>query len=977
MQIYTYQKLLWTSALSLLIWINAYAQERNTSERATESASDNPLPGVADSLQKIVIGYGTQKQSYLTGSTSSVSVEKMSMQPAADIGNMLQGRVPGLIASGSNQPGSSAFIHVRGFNSFGSNNPLFIVDGMQTTNLNTLNPNDIESLQVLKDVSSAAIYGGRAANGVILITTKKGKPGKTTISYDGYYGISSLTHYPDVANAAELGQILWKQYEGAGVPPNHAQYGNGPEPVIPDYILADSEGGLFEGDPAVDPDLYNYNEDNFYQIVRANKEGTDWFDEITRTAPVMNHNLSASGGNERAVYNLSLGYYDEQGVLKYTFYNRYSARVNSAFNLTDHIRIGETLYGALSKDKEAGDDSEAGQWSQAYRMHPIVPVYDIKGNFAGSRAPGTGYGRNPLAQLYRSRDNINEDARFLGSIYAEADFLKAFKFRTSFGLDYNNYHNTHLRDIDPENAEGTFSSSQYTNSGHDYRWTFTNTLNYTKDFGPHVFNVLLGTESIEAGSENTGSFEDYSPSPVDKRFFGTDSVQRNYSSSSFRTSLSSFFGRLNYSFSDKYLLNVTLRRDGSSKFVKTTRYDYFPSVSAGWRISQEAFMQGIPWLNELKLRAGYGVVGNSEMSAYSFYDITGYGTEKRINTVSEWEKVAGINGGIDFTVFGGKLEMSLDVYDKRTLYPLVPVSLPTVGGFSTTRYINVDNTHIQNKGFDFSLTHSGTTAGRALSYTLNMFFTQYKNKVVGESVDFYMNKTRQGNVSKVISGEPLGQFYGYVIDGFFQNQEEVASGPDQAEKEVGKWRWKDINEDGVINADDMTFMGSPHPKFQSAFNVDLAYKNFDLNMFFFWNYGNQIYNNVKWFTDFNSYQGNRSEKMLIDSWSPGYRDASLPRLDINDNYSNSRPHNYFVEPGSYFRAKTMQLGYTLPDKMLSNYGISNLRVYLQAQNLFTITNYTGPDPDLLSVGRDGQDLGIDHGRVPTPLQMLGGLSLDF
>ncbi|WP_345243311.1 TonB-dependent receptor [Nibrella saemangeumensis] len=995
------------NAVLVFSFVGYEPQEITVGDRSTLNVRMNT--DVKSLNEVVVVGYGTQKKADLTGSVASVDVEQMLTKPAADVSNMLQGRVAGVVASGSNQPGGEGYIRIRGLNSFGSNNPLIIIDGVQTTSTNSLNPNDIESMNILKDASSAAIYGARGAGGVIIITTKKGKANKTRIAYDGFYGESKVGRVPEMLNTGELGELLWKQQLGAGITPNHSQYGKGASPVIPDYVLAGSSGGLMEGNAAVDPSRYNYDQSGFYQIVRANKEGTDWFREMTQAAPVQSHNISASGGTDRSVYSLSLGYYNEAGLQKYTFYDRYSARVNSEFKLTNRIRFGETLFGSFRKRRGSGDNDEGSPWSQAYRMPSIIPVYDIMGNFAGSKAPGTGNGQNPVAVLYRNRNNGETDVRLLGSVYAEVDILKDLRFRSNFGIDYNNNYSMAFRHVNPEHSEGNFQTNYQVRSGYQYRWTFTNTLNYDKSFGVHNVKLLAGTESVEFKREQLGGDRSGYYPFTDESFWvldrGNPIGQNNFSQIG-TEALYSLFGRVDYSYNGKYLLNATLRRDGSSKFARDVRYGNFPSLSVGWRISQEPFMQDVKFISDLKLRAGYGVVGNDQIDgnnqysfyrsdpSRSFYDITGantstapgYDLDRKGNPASKWEETSTLNGGLDLSLLNGALEMNLDVYSKKTSDLLVQLPRPGAEGDFSAPFVNIGNT--QNKGVDLMLTYRGRALSNDLQYSVSTNFSAYRNKVVSQGVDFFTNSVRYGQVSRTLSGEAIGQFYGYVIDGFFNSTAEVMAAPTQpginktteanAQRSVGRWRYKDLNGDGVINANDRTFIGSPHPKFQMGYTLDAAYRNFDINMFFFWNYGNQIYNNTKWWTDMNgSFAGNRSKKMLYDSWTPENMNASLPKLDANDNVTSTVPNSYYVESGSYFRAKTVQLGYTIPATMLSRLGVSRCRLYVQGQNLFTITKYTGPDPDLLDVGRGDIGLGVDHGRVPNPRQILGGINLVF
>ena len=955
----------------------------------------------------VVVGYGVQKKADLTGSVATVDMQQLLTRPAADVTNMLQGRVAGVVASGSNQPGGEGYVRIRGINSFGNNSPLIIIDGVQTTSTNSLNPNDIESMNILKDASSAAIYGARGAGGVIIITTKKGKANSTRINYDGFYGVSQVTRYPDMLNSKELGQLIWAQQRGAGITPRSTQFGNGPEPVIPDYILAGSSGGLFEGNPTVDPARYSFEQANFYQIVKANKQGTDWFRELTQQAPTQSHNISASGGSDRAVYSLSLGYYNEAGLQKYTYYDRYSLRANSEFKLGKKIRFGETLFGSFRNRKGSTDNDEGSPWSQAYRMQPIVPVYDIMGNFAGSKAPGTGNGQNPVAILYRQRRNADKDIRFLGSLYAELDILKNLRFRTNFGIDYNNNFQKVFTNINPEHSEGGFNTSLAVRSNYFYRWTFTNTLNYDKSFGKHNVKALAGMEAMDYQFEQiSGDRVGYYPF-TEESFWVLDRGQpvgQNNASAINVESLYSTFGRVDYSYDGKYLFNATVRRDGSSKFAKEVRYGIFPSVSAGWRISQENFLKSWRSLTDLKIRAGYGVVGNDQIDANnqftfyrsdpqrSFYDlngantstIPGYDLDRKGNPQSKWEETATLNAGLDLAMFNGAFEMNLDLYQKKTSDLLVQVPRPGTEGDFNAPFVNIGNT--ENKGIDLLLTYRGKVDQLGYSFSTN--FSAYRNRVSSPGVDFFTNQVRYGQISRTLTGQPIGQFFGYVIEGFFDNVAEVMSAPTQpginksteanAALSVGRWRYKDANGDGVINANDRVFIGSPHPKFQMGFNMDFNYKNFDLTTFFFWNYGNQIYNNTKWWTDMNgAFAGNRSKKMLYDSWTPENPNASLPKLDVNDNVNSTVVNTYYVESGSYFRAKTVQLGYTVPNELAQKLGMTRCRVYVQGQNLFTITQYTGPDPDLLDVGRGDIGLGVDHGRVPNPRQLLLGVNVSF
>ncbi|MEP7145035.1 MAG: TonB-dependent receptor [Ferruginibacter sp.] len=991
------------------------------------------LKSTTSSLNEVVVtGYTTQRKKDITGSVSVVNAKELVANPGSNVESLLQGKASGVTVGTSGVPGAGASIRIRGFTTFNQNEPLYVVDGARVGSITDLNPNDIESLQVLKDGSSAAAYGAAAANGVIIITTKKGK-GKPRINYDSYYGVQSITKKYDLLNTQEYGQYLLALQKGippiAGQPAptswNLGQYNGGltatATPVIPEYILAGTSSGVQAGNPDANPDKYlldlnDVNGAGTYLIVAANKGGTDWMDAITQAAPMQNHNISMSGGSETGNYLLGLNYFNQEGIIDYTGYKRYSLRANTNFVIKNKVRVGENLQLSYIDKHGFTNQDEGNAISMAYRMQPIVPVYDIKGNFAGTRGSNLGNASNPYANLYRGKDNKDKKVGILGSAYAEVDILKYFTLKTVIGLDYGSSNYYYFNVPAYENAEGRGGTGQFgTGQSYDYQLTWYNTLSFHKSFfEKHDVRALLGTEMVEGGGRGVNGSTDNFFS-FDRNFWQVNSglnTTPHGDSYEYRYRKSSpVIAKVDYNYGDKYLLSGSYRRDGSSNgFGPNFKYGNFTSVSAGWRVTEESFLHGaLSWLNDLKLRVGYGILGNDNtpdfgfISTYAFagsagYPIDGSNTsftqglrQQRIgNPNIKWEQSATTNVGLDATLFNNKINVVIDVYNRKTTDLLYSRQLdPILYGNVDRQATNIGD--MTNKGIDLGINYK-TSVNKDLRIDAGLTFSLYRNKV-GQIADpfFEGNRSRIDPFNRSVSGRPISSFYGYLIDGFFQTQAEVDA-LDQANKGIGKWRYKDITgpngkPDGKITPDDRAFMGNPHPDFTSGINVNVAYKNFDFSAFLYWKAGGEIVNYVRYWTDFNTFQGNRDRRVLYDSWTPDKRDAKLPVLDASDGASGQVPVSYYVEPGGYLRLKNLSIGYSLPAKVLKNVGIDRLRIYVQAQNLFTITNYTGLDPEITTqqVGRgdyraarsDANSLGVDYGNFPTPRIITGGINLTF
>jgi len=972
-------------------------------------------PDVVGVDEVVVVGYGTQQKKSLTGSVASVTADELRAVPSANAASRLQGRVAGVTITNDNSPGGDVSVRIRGYGTINNNDPLYVIDGVPTTGgLSRINPNDIESMTVLKDASSAAIYGVRAANGVVIITTKRGKAGKPKVSFDARYGVQRTINKLDLLNTQEYGDLVWQvaandsYLSGTTVIPNHPQYGSGASPQIPDYIIPTF---AFEGEANTDPSTYN-NDDTagvLNLITRANKQGTDWYDEIFDPAPIQEYNLGISGGTDKSNYAISLGYLNQDGVVIHTGFERYTMRSNVDTQITDWLKIGQSLsVGYTKRTGSYGTNNDEGNAvSQAYRMQPIVPVYDIMGNFAGTKAAGTGNGANPVANLTRDKDDWGTDLRVLGNSYMEVKLMKDLTFKTLGGIDLNNGRskNYTIRNIEFAEAIATNSLSEY--HGYTLQWNWANTLNYNKTINnTHYINVLLGSEAVSNKYEefNAGRSKFFSDD-VDYRYLDAGEGDQTNSGYANDWKTFSYFGRLNYDYMHKYLLEAVVRRDASSRFGAANRWGTFPAFSAGWRISEESFMGDVPWLDDLKLRAGWGQNGNDRIGDYdsytvystnritSFYSVGGSNTSTSAGFVAsglgnpevKWETTTTTDIGLDLTILENRLEVNFDWYNKKTADMLYPVSLPSTYGNAIRPSVNIGD--MKNTGVDLMVTYHGKV-GKDFLFNVRANASHYKNELVklndnaGEVL--WGPALRQYNYTRSEAGHPISSFYGYEVVGIFNSQAEADGWATFGEyNKPGRFKFKDQNGDGKITPeDDRTYIGSPHPDLTYGLSLDLTYKNWDMTMFFQGSLGNDLINYVNRWIDFNNFAGNRSKKRLYESWTAArYANGdkiSLPIAESNDETSQN-PNSFFVEDGSYFRMKDLQLGYTLPSRIANRWGIDRLRVYFQATNLFTITDYSGLDPEIRDTSTDRPDtrLGIDEGIYPTAQTFMFGVNLNL
>jgi len=948
---------------------------------------------VGELNEVVVTGYSSQRRKDITGSVAVVDMENLTKSSPGSAQQALQGMASGVNVINSGVPGTSSKIFVRGVTSFGNTDPLVIVDGIEQ-NLNNINANDIESIQVLKDAGAAAIYGVRGANGVIVVTTKKGKVGAPVISYEGYYGMQyPLPGNPyDVLNSEDWMKVYNIAYPGGEL------FKNG----MPDYTYRGPNGaGVgMEGDPAVDPSLYFYEPKNTgqnYIIQKVNKTGEDWFHNIFKRAPTMSHSINASGGTEKSKYLFGLGYVNQQGTMIETFEKRYTARVNTEFKIKNNIRVGENASVIYRQVPNL-----SGPMTAAFRMVPLVPLKDIAGNWAGTfGGPDLGVIGQPVAvQTRNTQKDLNSTWYIIGNAYAEVDFLKNFMARTSIGYNVSNSYSQNFTATETENIEkSTQDNALSVSSNYGSTMTWTNTLSYNNTFDKHGVNVLIGSEAIEyTGRGVTGESrrffsEDFNYLVLDN---GTTNISNGSSISS--NSLFSLFGRVDYSYNDRYLLGATLRRDGSSRFGPDKRYGVFPSFSLGWRLSEENFLKDVIWLDDLKLRGSYGVLGSQNNVSgdnsfflyasglgSTYYDITGSSTsvvqgfaQSRIgNLATSWEENIVSNLGFDATLLNNKIDVSVEYYKKKIRGLLFSQPLPAVIiGDATAPTVNIGD--IQNSGIDATLRYRGKI-NDDFHFSTGLNITSYKNEVVDIPDPGYFYSASQygiGSIARNEEGHPVSSFYGYKIVGLFNSTEEVAAAPTQNGAAPGRFRYQDTDKDGAITAEDRVHLGHPNPDFTYGLNVGLDYKGFDLSGVFYGSQGNELFNSVKAYTHFMQAYKEQKSNALLKAWTPENTNTTVPKIETAGSFStNQTSTDYYIEDGSYFRLKSLIVGYTVNPSLLQEVGISKIRIYAHASNVFTATKYSGLDPEL---GGSSSSFGIDYGGYPNnEFSLLFGLNISF
>ncbi|GAA4800678.1 TonB-dependent receptor [Olivibacter ginsenosidimutans] len=901
----------------------------------------------------VVVGYGTQKRSDLTGSVASLPKEALNQQ-VSSFERLLQGAVPGVqITQTSGQPGSPVSVRIRGGNSItAGNEPLYVVDGFPIYNnngdasagvasgpninaLSGLNPSDIESIDVLKDASATAIYGSRGANGVVLITTKKGKAGRNVVTYDGSYGVQRVGNKVDVLTDAKQWALL----------KNDARVNAGKSPYYSDEELANLSGG------------------------------TDWQEAAFRTAPAQNHQLTILGGDEKTHYTVSGNYYKQEGVLLNTDFERISGRLNLDRQVSTKFKVSANFTASKTNAQIAEDNIVRS----LLLMPPTVPIWDANGAYTYQSAFETPLG-NPIATLTQETNQSNT-SRILGNAYGEYQIADGLTAKISFGADIinnkeNRYIPTTLYQGANSNATGTAAVGAKTVSS----WLNENTLSYVKTFGEkHTINAVIGfTQQAYRAETVTAGSQGFSTEQLTYNDLGSGVVYTKPTSGSSEWALNSFLARVNYSLDDKYLFTVTARADGSSRFGANHRWGYFPSAAFAWNASKERFLNLPDVINNLKLRLSAGLTGNQEIGVYQslstlasstyFFGgatVIGYAPNRIGNPDLGWESTAQYDAGIDIALANSRFTFTVDAYYKHTSDLLLDVPLPYTTGQSTSLQ---NYGKVSNKGLEFAL-NSQNTSG-AFNWSSALTFSLNRNKVLslGEGVESIIS-----GVSIAQVGQPLGSFYGLKTNGIFQLSDDIANLPVYLTKnQPGDQRYVDKNGDNVITTSgDRFILGNAQPKFLGGLSNNLSYKNVDLNILFQGSYGNKIFNQNKQQLEILSGQQNASITAL-DRWTPENQGNVIPRAYEDPAAEAS---DRYVEDASYLRLKNLTIGYTFPLHLLSTTSNAKLRIYVAAQNLITWTNYTSYDPEVSKNGQSTLTQGIDYGVYPNAKLFTGGINL--
>ena len=978
------------SAILIVSYTGFMTQQ--VSVKADQSVSISLVSTDTNLDDVIVTGYSRQSKRNVTGAVSTVSSDVVAQTPVADVGSVLQGRVAGVSVDEQGGPGATSVIRIRGFGSNGNNDVLYVIDGVQVRGgSNLVNPNDIETITVLKDPSNTALYGAQGGNGVIVITTKMGKKAAAPkLEYNTYGSFETPTKYPKSLIPQQYANAYWGYLKNSNLALSNLFYGSGATPVLPDYII--ERKGLpvltaAEGSAAVNPALYNLSN---YRILKTNKDGTDWFGALLDQSFSHNHQLTLSGATDKSSYSLGMGYLNNEGTLLGTYFTRYSIRVNTEFRPVKWLKIGENMQFSYTQGAGVsnGNHNPQGLIADLYRRSPLIPIYDITGNYSGPKDfadtkalhPG---GNNPVLGQNTGRDNSKGyNAGVIGSAYVDIEPMKNLIFETKVGVQFYPYSYRFFIDTFPQNVYSA-PYNQFTEGGGystDLRWT--NKVSYDIKFkNIHSISAFAAYEASKATSRsNQGTVTNllYTTQGYLNLSNGDFNPVAPMVGSNGSENSTSVFGNINYILMDKYLFSFVARRDGSSKFGPLSRYGNFYSYSGGWRISKEKFMQRFTWLSDLKLRAAYGENGNNAIPAdlyedryttsgyvnYSSYDLngtnnsafTGAGLYQLGNPKIHWETNKTTNIGFD-AMFQNKFSVAFSWFNRVTKDLLAVPPVTGLRGDALAPYENI--MQFSNKGIELELGYRNRIG--QVSYDMNFNVATYKNNVDYISSD--PTAHIDGNayapthfaLTRSVVDMPVSSFFGFIQDGIFQSADDytkngVMHNGLTAATAAGHFKFRDINNDKKINDDDRTFIGNPHPKFSYGYNLNLNYKNFDMGIFLQGVSGNKIFNYWRVNSVFPGATGEGSD----DTWSPTNTGAKLPIWNSTTS-DDIKPSSFFVEDGSYLRLKSLQFGYTFH----ATKAFSKMRFYIQGFNLATFTKYTGIDPEI-SIG-NATNYGVDFG----------------
>lgn len=910
----------------------------------------------------VVVGYQTVRKADLTGAVSVMNMKEPLSENSGNIMNSMAGKLPGVNVVPDAAPGGTGSIRVRGMSTANSSNdPLYIIDGVATDNINCINPSDIETMQVLKDAASASIYGSRAANGVIVITTKHGKGDRMTINVNYAASAQTVAKRYDMLSADQWGVAYWAASKNSNIAPSHVLYGNGEVPVLQPFVAGNT----------------NYPTAN-----------TDWQDQVYHTAWTNNLTASISNNTEKGSVMFSMNYINQNGNIIDTFYERYSARINSQYHFNKYITVGENLMIARWTNRGVDVAGDRGIPFTAMSQHPALPVRGLNGDWTLPKSLIASDLANPVQLINNTKDNNLSSWRILGNAYLEVKPIEGLAIKTNIGIEHSQYFNLTLgRVTNPGDVNSV--SSVY---GQGDTWTWTNTANYNKTFADkHHLTVLLGTEAIGY------TFKDLSASRTGYEFEDTDFMQigsgtgnRDNGGGKTQWAVFSLFGKIDYNYADRYLASFTIRRDENSRFAKGYRSGVFPAFSLAWRPTQESFFPQNDVLSDLKIRYSWGQNGNANIpslypaySTYIFntgngaYDISGTNssTTSGITLAStgnprlKWETTYQNNIGVDVQLFNGALNLTADYFIKKTKDMLTIPPALDVAGENAAMWLNTGD--MKNTGWEVSLSYISPQYGD-FSWNGSINLSQYKNKLVN------LNSQQKfiGGDQRLIPGQPMGVYYGYVCDGIFQNAEQVANHASQQGAAPGRLIYRDLDGNGVINDEDRCIIGDPNPDLSMGINLAFKYRAFTLDMFFAGDFGSDIQNHMKrqlYSMNYGNLATNRGAGIL-NAWTPENTDTDIPALSLTDDNNESRFSTYYIENGSYMKMKYLKLSYSLPQNLIKKIGASNLDVYGQVENVFTITKYTGLDPEILP-GEYGAR--IDNGAYPRPRTFTVGLNLQF
>jgi TonB-linked SusC/RagA family outer membrane protein len=933
-------------------------------------------PSAKQMNEVVVVGYGTVRKSDLTGAVSSVNTEDLKTMATSGIIGALQGRVAGVnVMSTSGEPGESMQVRIRGIGTINNSDPLYVIDGFPGSNMGYLQPGDIESMEILKDASATAIYGSRGANGVILIKTKSGHKNSMTVSFDAYRGFSQVSKKIDMCDAAQWAKLKLDALTNAGKTPSEE-----------------------------DATLLNY-------VIDHNYKGTDWQDEIFRTSAMLqNYNLSINGGSEKNMYDLGINYAQNYGVVKNTGDQKWALHFNNDYVLSKHVKLGTTL-AYMYYDRNHDDNGYySGTIAWALYSDPITPAWDKNTNNYGKYLYSGE--TNPAITIDDNANRKSYSNDFTGRAYLQVDdiYFKGLSFRSQYSMDlnydkYKQYLFPYYIDTDKKRDQ----SSLYERKSETRSWVWSNYVTYNNRIGKNNINAMLGMEAQESKNDYNGITVYDVPNDKDLEYIDAAKDKNSFIANGTATdnSIQSYFVRANYSYDNKYLATATWRADGSSKFLGSNRWGYFPSFSLGWNIHEESFMKPFGFLSQLKLRAGWGQVGNEasvydyEYSSavengynYSFNGVTYTGSTPRVlsNKELKWETVEQSNAGLDFGLFNNQLSGTFELFDKKTKDMIIAVPVPIYSGIAAA---NQNFGEMENKGFEVSLNyHNKMNFG--LEYEVGGNISVIKNEVTKlASGDSYIEGASFdviGTLTRTSQGKEIAYFYGLKTDGIFHSDAEADAYTKnntkiQPNAKGGDVKFVDLNGDGVINDNDRTYLGSAVPKFTYGFHAALAYKGLDLKVLFQGSYGNEIVNAMYYFTHTSNVVENNVSTDMLNAWTVQNPNSNVPRVVNGDPNQNYRFSDRYVEDGSYLKIKNLQLGYTLPAKFLKPLSIQSLRVYLSVDNLYTWTKYTGYDPEISGYSYYDAGLGnnsysplqsgIDRANYPVTRKFTVGLNVKF